>query len=159
MPRERPRPEPFEPASLDRSLNRYLTLGLVFMVVLIGGFVVYGIREPSLRRDAAASQRVEYTKLGHRLFNASCADCHGTNAEGGADAPTLHSKQFLGSTSDEQMRTLISGGISGTEMPSWGIEFGGTMTDEQVREIVTYLRSLEDGAPSIPRWRSGATAK
>ena len=158
MPRERPRPPPFEPAALERSLDHYLLAGLVFMLVLIGGFVAYRLREPSLRRDAAAAQRTEYTKLGRKLFNTNCADCHGDNAAGGGDAPTLAAREFLSSTSDEQIRLLITGGISGTEMPSWGLEFGGTLTDEQVQQIVTYLRSLEREAPSIPDWSDGGTA-
>ena len=47
-----PTPPPFEPAALERSLDRYLTSGLVFMVVLIAGFVAYRVREPTLRADA-----------------------------------------------------------------------------------------------------------
>ena len=54
MPRERFRPEPFEPSWLERSLNRYLFAGVVFMVALIVGFAGYRAREPSLRADACA---------------------------------------------------------------------------------------------------------
>ncbi|MEX1006403.1 MAG: cytochrome c [Acidimicrobiia bacterium] len=158
MPRERPRPGPFEPEALERTLNRYLVMGLVFMFVLVAGFVAYRVREPSLRADAASSQRATYTKLGKELFANNCAECHGDNGSGGGDAPTLHSKEFLENTSDEQIHALTSGGVSGTEMSAWGIDFGGTMTDEQVRQLVTYLRLLEKHAPSIPDWRTGATA-
>ena len=56
MPRERPVPPPFEPAELERSLDRYLIWGLAFMAVLIAGFVAYRVREPTLRADAAAKQ-------------------------------------------------------------------------------------------------------
>ncbi len=52
MPRERPQPPPFETEALERSLNRYLAWGIVFMVLLLAGFVAYGVREPGLRRDA-----------------------------------------------------------------------------------------------------------
>ena len=158
MPRERPRPGPFEPEALERSLNRYLVMGLVFMLVLVAGFVAYRVREPSLRADATSSQRATYTKLGKQLFANNCADCHGDNGSGGGGAPTLLSKEFLANTSDEQIHALIAGGVSGTEMAAWGLDFGGTMTDEQVRQVVTYLRSLEQHAPSIPDWRAGATA-
>ena len=158
MPRDRPRPPPFEPASLERSLNRYLVAGLAFMVVLIAGFIAYRVREPSLRADAAAAQRSQYTTIGRQLFATNCAECHGDGGSGGSDAPTLAAKEFLGSTADEQIQALVAGGISGTDMSAWGLEFGGTFTDEQVRQVVTYLRSLEHGAPSIPDWHEGATA-
>lgn len=158
MPRERPRPGPFEPEALERSLDRYLVAGLIFMVVLVAGFVAYRVREPTLRADAASSQRVTYTRLGKELFANNCADCHGDNGTGGGDAPTLASKEFLSSTSDAQIHVLVAGGISGTEMSAWGLDYGGTLTDEQVRQLVTFLRSREPHAPSIPDWRAGATA-
>jgi mono/diheme cytochrome c family protein len=158
VPRERPQPPPFEGPQLERSLNRYLLAGLVFMTVLIAAFVLYRLREPTLRADAARSQRVTYTKLGKELFATNCAECHGDAGTGGGSAPTLDSKQFLSGTSDDQIRALVSGGVSGTDMAAWSLDFGGTITDEQVRQIVTYLRTLEQHAPSIPDWRTGATA-
>ena len=78
-----------------------------------------------------------------RSSAASCAQCHGKDATGGGSAPTLNSSQFLKSTTDDQIFALVSGGVSGTEMPAWSLDYGGTFTDEQVRQVVTYLRSLE----------------
>ena len=147
---------PFEPDWLQRSLDRHYVWGLVFMVVLIVGFPLYRIREPHLRADALQQQRVTYTKLGASLFSHNCAECHGRRGTGG-DAPTLNAKQFLSSTSDEQIHLLVAGGVSGSSMPAWSIDFGGPLTDEQVRQIVTYLRSLEPGAPSVPDWRQGTS--
>ena len=158
MPRKRPQPEPFEPAALERSLDRYLIAGLIFMALLISGFVAYRAREPGLRTDAAQAQKVTYTSLGRSLFSNNCAQCHGDKGEGGGSAPTLNSKEFLSSTSDAQIEALVSGGVSGTDMSAWGLDYGGTLTAEQVRQIVTYARSLESKAPSIPGWRTGASA-
>ena len=159
MPRERPQPPPFEPEWLDRSLNRYLAWGLVFMVLLLVGFVAYRVREPGLRRSATRAQTTTYTAIGNQLFSQSCASCHGKNASGGGSAPTLNSSEFLKSTSDNQIFALVSGGVSGTEMPAWSLDYGGTFTDEQVRQVITYLRSLEAHAPSVPTWRQGDKAK
>lgn len=154
MPREAPQPPPFESEDLERSLDRYMIWGIVFMVVLIGGFVAYRVREPSLRADAKRAQTVAYTSTGRKLFVANCAECHGKQAEGGS-GPTLNAKEFLKSTTDAQMHLLIAGGVSGSDMPAWSLDYGGTMTDEQVNELVTYLRSLAPNAPSVPSWREG----
>ncbi len=154
MPRERPTPPPFEPVELERSLDRYLMWGLAFMIILIAGFVAYRVREPTLRADAAAAQEASYREIGTELFATNCASCHGKNANGGS-APVLNAKEFLKATTDDQIRALVAGGISGTDMPAWSLEFGGTLTDEQVLQITTYLRSLEPDAPSIPDWRAG----
>lgn len=157
MPRDAPKPPPFEPVGLERSLDRYMVWGLVFMVALIAGFVAYRIREPDLRKEALRSQTSSYTAVGRTLFRASCSECHGKKAEGGS-GPTLNAKEFLKTTTDAQMQLLISGGVSGSDMPAWNLDYGGTMTDEQVRQLVTYLRSLEPNAPSVPGWREGKSA-
>jgi mono/diheme cytochrome c family protein len=154
MPRRAREPAAFEPQWLQRSLDRHYTWGLVFMVVLILGFVLYGIREPTLRANAAREQQTTYARLGDELFANNCAACHGRGATGG-DAPTLNAKQFLTATSDEQMRLLIAGGVSGTSMPAWSLDFGGPLTDEQIRQLVAYLRSLQSSAPDVPNWRQG----
>ncbi len=159
MPRERPTPPPFEPEWLERSLDRYLMWGLVFMIVLVSGFIAYRVREPGLRRAAASEQQINYTAIGKQLFAASCAQCHGANGAGGGSAPTLNSSEFLKTTSDAQIVALVSGGVSGTAMPAWGLDYGGTMTDEQVRQITTYLRGFEAHAPSVPGWRTSEKAK
>jgi mono/diheme cytochrome c family protein len=158
MPRERPQPPPFEPEWVERSLNHYLGWGLVFMVLLLAGFVAYRVREPTLRKEATRAQTASYTAIGNQLFAANCAQCHGRDAAGGGDAPTLDSSQFLKSTTDDQIIALVSGGVSGTEMPAWSLDYGGTFTNEQVRQVATYLRSLESKAPSIPTWRQGTKA-
>ena len=154
MPRRAREPAAFEPQWLQRSLDRHYTWGLVFMVILILGFVLYGIREPTLRANAAREQQATYARLGDGLFANNCAACHGRGATGG-DAPTLNARQFLTTTSDEQMRLLIAGGVSGTSMPAWSLDFGGPLTDEQIRQLVTYLRSLQPNAPNVPNWRHG----
>lgn len=157
MPKERATPPPFEPAALERSLDRYLMAGLVFMIVLVVGFGAYRLREPGLRKDAKVAQLRSYTAIGGRLFDTNCSECHGKEATGGT-APVLHSKEFLAGTSDDQIANLIAGGVPGTEMPAWSLAFSGTLTDEQIHELTTYLRSLQPTAPSVPTWRSGKQA-
>ena len=154
MPRERPTPPPFEPAALERSLDRYLTVGLVFMVLLIAGFIAYRVREPTCARPPPPSSRRRTRSIGTQLFAINCASCHGKDAVGGS-APVLNSQQFLKATTDAQIENIVSGGVSGTEMPAWSLDFGGTLTDEQVQQVTTYLRSLEPNAPSVPSWRQG----
>jgi len=154
MPRDRPTPPPFEPAALERSLDRYLIAGLVFMAVLIAGFVIYRVREPTLRADATKAQQTSYRDIGSQLFATNCSSCHGKEAVGGS-APVLNSQEFLKGTNDVQIENLVASGVPGTEMPAWSLAFAGTLTDEQIRQITTYLRSLEPNAPSVPTWRQG----
>lgn len=157
MPKK-PEPKEFEPAWLQRSLDRYLTWGLAFMFILVVAFPLYHLREPTLRADAKSDQEAQYLTSGSELFEKNCASCHGTRATGGS-APTLNSKEFLSSTTDQQIELLITGGVSGSSMSAWSQDYGGVLTAEQIRQIVTFLRSLEPDAPSVPDWRTGAKAK
>jgi len=154
---KRPEFKEFEPAWLQRSLDRYLAWGLGFMFILVIAFPLYNLREPSLRADAKSAQDAEYLVSGSNLFSANCASCHGKQGTGGS-APTLNSKEFLSSTTDEQIALLVSGGVSGSSMPAWSQDYGGVLTSEQIHQLVTYLRSLEAKAPSVPDWRTGAKA-
>jgi mono/diheme cytochrome c family protein len=156
MPK-RPEVREFEPEWLQRSLDRYLAWGLAFMFILVVAFPLYRLREPTLRAEAKADQESQYLISGNDLFSKNCASCHGTNGTGGT-APTLNSKQFLTTTSNEQIELLVTGGVSGSSMVAWSQDYGGSLTAEQIRELVTYLRSLEPDAPSIPDWRTGAKA-
>ena len=157
MPEKRSGPKLNEPEWLRRSLNRYLTFGLAFMVVLIVAFPLYRLREPTLRADATALQQQLYEKTGGELFMTNCAACHGLQGVGGI-GPTLNAKEFLTTTSDNQIAMLITGGISGSIMSAWGLDYGGSFTDEQIRQLVTYLRTLEPNAPSVPDWQKGVVA-
>jgi mono/diheme cytochrome c family protein len=157
MPKPPSGPREFEPEWLQRSLDRYLTLGLTFMVILIVAFPIYRLRESSLRHDAIVSQQTTYQTLGAALFEQNCSTCHGKSGTGGT-APTLNAKQFLGSVADEQIRLIVTGGVPGSSMSAWSLDLGGPLTDEQIKQAVVYLRSLEPNAPSVPDWRTGAKA-
>jgi mono/diheme cytochrome c family protein len=93
-----------------------------------------------------------HAQEGSATFAANCATCHGPNGTGGT-APTLNAKEMLSAASDEQLTNIISVGIAGTQMRSWSNELGGPLDDDQIANVVAYLRSLEATAPSVPNWR------
>ena len=151
MPKERPTPPAFEPAALERSLNRYLAVGLVFMVVLIAGFAAYRVREPSLRKDAKASQQASYESIGGQLFETNCSGCHGKGGVGGS-APVLNSQEFLKSTTDLQVSNLIAGGVPGTEMPAWSLGVVGDAdrrADPPAHDLPPVARGVRPQRPDV----------
>ncbi len=82
---------------------------------------------------------------GDRLFDITCASCHGVDGYGSPMAPALNNVLFLDNTSDTAMRQIIAMGISGTVMPAWG----GRFSDAQINDLIAYLRSLAPDAPTI----------
>jgi len=145
-------PEPSADSSLERSTNNWMTAGLVLMVALILAFVFARLSEPAERDDAREALVSGLVEQGRVLYVLNCAACHGVDGEGGT-ASALNSRQFLFSTVDEQIRSIVGAGIPGSEMVAYSIDFGGPLTSQQVDAVTAYLRSLEPDAPDRPDWR------
>jgi putative heme-binding domain-containing protein len=107
------------------------------MTTLIGLFV--------LSAAAMAAQDHSYTQAdienGARLYQSSCAGCHGPNGEM-VPGVELQRGQFRRATNDTEIMRIIQSGIPGTTMPP------GSFSDSQAGSIVAYLRSA---APSSGR--------
>jgi cytochrome c oxidase cbb3-type subunit III len=98
-----------------------------------------------LANDANAAKAGEYE------FRINCALCHGLGARGGGRGPDLTRAQKKHAHSDAEMFQVINNGIPGTAMPANGTNGQGVgMTDEEIWQIVTYIRSEEVKAPAIP---------
>ena len=69
------------------------------------------------------------------LFTERCAACHGSDLNG-ARGPSLFTKSFLESRSDEQIRQTILDGRTASDMPA----FKTVLTGEQVDALVTWIR-------------------
>ncbi len=93
--------------------------------------------------DAKAAKAGEYE------FRINCALCHGLGAHGGGRGPDLTRAQKKHVHSDAEMFQVISNGIPGTVMPANGTNGQGVgMTDEEIWQIITYIRSVEVKAPA-----------
>src|SRR5579862_5689214 len=83
-------------------------------------------------------------KAGEYEFRINCALCHGLGARGGGRGPDLTRAQKKFAHSDAEMFQIISNGIPGTAMPANGTNGQGVgMTDEEIWQIITYIRSQE----------------
>ena len=142
-----------EDPGLERSTNKWMVWGLVFMIVMIVGFVVYLLLEPTGRADALEAHGSELTVMGSELYELNCVSCHGADGEGGI-GPALNSQEFLTSANDTQIKALISVGIPGSLMSPYALEFGGPLTAQEIDGLTTYLRSWEEDAPENPDWRA-----
>src|SRR5271166_5633451 len=88
-------------------------------------------------------------KAGEYQFRINCALCHGLGARGGGRGPDLTRAQKKHVHSDAEMFQVISSGIPGTVMPANGTNGQGVgMTDEEIWQIITYIRSVEVKLPA-----------
>lgn len=110
--------------------------------------------EPTIVTVALDDSTADGVAEGQELFAGQCAACHGNEGLGGTIGPSLNSKQFLESTTDDGIISLISAGVAGSAMGAFSTDFGGSLSPDQITAITTYLRSLETDAPDDPDWRA-----
>jgi len=90
-------------------------------------------------------------KAGEFEFRINCAFCHGLGARGGGRGPDLTRAHKHHGDSDADLFQNISQGIPGTVMPANGTNGQGVgMTDDEIWQIITYLRSVQVNAPAKP---------
>jgi putative heme-binding domain-containing protein len=81
----------------------------------------------------------EASAAGERLFQQTCASCHGDSAR----APSLATGAFARGGQDGEIFQNIRNGIPATQMP----RFSGFST-ERIWQLVAYVRSLTDSTPA-----------
>jgi len=92
---------------------------------------------------------------GQQLYAENCASCHGSKGEGGQGtgvtfsrprdlpiiAPALNNSGFLAAATDQLIKAALVNGREGTPMPSFRKK---GLSDQQINDIVSYVRSFED---------------
>lgn len=115
---------------------------------IAGGLVVAGVLYGTLTGGgasaAAPAQSATQIDQGRSLFLASCSSCHGLDAQGTTQAPSL-----VGAGAAAVYFQMSTGRMPakeiGAQMPSKPSEF----TTQQIYDIAAYIASL-GGGPAIP---------
>ena len=90
-------------------------------------------------------------RLGEYQFRSNCAFCHGLGARGGGRGPDLTRAQKRHGNSDADLFRTINEGVPGTAMPPNGATQQGVgMTEEEIWQVITYLRSVQVKASQQP---------
>jgi mono/diheme cytochrome c family protein len=121
-----------------------VAFGLTLAIMVL--FQIYILREPARIAADEIHDRSQAVDEGRTLFGTYCITCHGKQGEG-VDGPPLNDKQFLTDTNDQTVFSLIGSGVPGTEMPAWNQSLGGPLTDQQVNQLVAFIRNWEPTAP------------
>ncbi len=119
----------------------------------VGVFARQDSDAAKLKNPVAAS--ADSLAAGKKTYLANgCGGCHGTNAEGadkagivisqiedqgGKQPPALDDATWDHGSTDGEIFTTISKGVSGTLMVPWK----GRISDQDIWNLVNYLRSLQ----------------
>lgn len=133
----------------DRPKNFSRRFSILVFVAVIGCWLpahqVYAQDKNPHAGDA------KYAKLGEFQFRSNCAFCHGLGAKGGGRGPDLTRAQKRHGNSDADLFRTINEGVPGTAMPPNGATQQGVgMTEEEIWQVITYIRSVQVKAPAQP---------
>jgi putative heme-binding domain-containing protein len=116
-------------------------VSLAAMALAMGSAVALPLRAQG-KNPYAGDAKV--AKLGEFEFRANCAFCHGLGARGGGRGPDLTRTPKKHGDSDAEIFNTINNGVPGTAMPPNGATQQGVgMTEEEIWQVVTYIRSIE----------------
>jgi cytochrome c oxidase cbb3-type subunit III len=124
-------------------------LHTLFTISSLVASLVLLVQPTAAQTQNPYSANPKAAKAGEFEFRINCALCHGLGARGGGRGPDLTRAHKRHGDSDGDMFRNISQGIPGTVMPANGTNGQGVgMTDEEIWQIITYLRSVQVRAPA-----------
>jgi cbb3-type cytochrome c oxidase subunit III len=125
----------------------FIAVAFGLTLAILASFQLYIFREPDRIAGVETRDSVVAVSAGQALFKRNCTLCHGDNGEGTQGRPSLNDKSFLAVAGDTTIFSVISSGVPNTEMPAWNQSQGGPLTDEDVHNLVAFIRAWETTAP------------
>lgn len=113
------------------------------------GFLLLGVALFAQERNPFAGDS-NAAKAGEFQFRINCSFCHGLGARGGGRGPDLTLAGKRHGTTDVELFHNIKEGIAGTAMPAAVGSIGVGMTDEEIWQVITYIRSVQVKTPANP---------
>lgn len=102
---------------------------------------------PLLARDGADAAVFR----GGLVFTNYCVTCHGSNADGNGRAARLYNPRpanlRMSDKNDQYMLLIIRNGGGALARSQFMPPWGGELTDEQMHDVVAYLRSINQRDP------------
>lgn len=141
-----------EPRTALTDTDRKLLIGLALTLALVLVLGVVILAEPTrLTRTEAAFTRAAVAR-GEELFATHCATCHGPEGrgDGKTPAPGLNNRAFLEGATDADIQETITYGRPGTRMRAFGLQRGGPLGDQQIQDLVAFIRHWEAVAEVLP---------
>jgi mono/diheme cytochrome c family protein len=138
--------------------RRYLICGALVLAGCKGASHKEGEKAEAAAKVAAGegpasgnpyAKSAEAVLHGRKIYlKYGCAGCHGMGGGGGMGKPLIDDEWKFGSD-DQTLFKLIRGEIPQQTMPN---VIGKSMTDEEVWEVLVYVRSVYQGDPSKINW-------
>lgn len=147
-------------------LERTQLFGVLLLVVVGVGLPLYWLGEPGRQAGAEQGWNERFASWGAGDFATTadggfnCAGCHGGMNAGGGVAPYTITDPLTGEVravnwaapalntvlyrfSEDEVRFILVYGRPFSPMSPWGIEGGGPMNDQQIDNLIEYMKSIQ----------------
>ncbi len=115
------------------------------MVGRLGIAVLFSVLLACSSEESADNEDMAAIERGQVSYELYCALCHGALGQGyvSPKANALTNEDFLISSTDDFLFVGIEQGRTETKMSSYGRDYLGPMTDDEIHEVIAYLRSYQ----------------
>lgn len=152
-----------------KRLDLSLTGGLITLTIIALALPLYWLGEPGRHNGLIEFTDSQAVRQGAELYEANCAQCHGSaNGDGGVaadfslvDANGVFVEQVqwiapsLGAVLDrfsyDEVKYILNYGRTNSPMPAWGAPGGGPMTDQQIDKVIAYLAAEQKTPEEISK--------
>ena len=104
-------------------------------------------------------------QAGKAIYERSCVGCHGSTGQGGRMAAmsavpprNLTDQAYMGTRSDQQLFDVISKGGAATGLSAAMTAFGSQLSEQQIWDTVTYVRTLAAGSETATQVPSSTSS-
>ena len=143
-----------------KRLDFVLGANLVMLTIIGVSLPLYWLGEPGRQEGRDIDTARIFTNRGEEIYleGAQCVTCHGADGTGGSTSVALTSESgefiaqvnwkapalntVLSRFSEDEVLHTLNFGRNGV-MPAWGAPGGGPLTEQQLEEIMFYLRSIQ----------------
>lgn len=108
------------------------------IIFICAGFLAISAVCPAQQANSKMGQQER--DHARRSFASRCAPCHGLDGRGGEHAPAIVGTPAASARSDQEVARIVRSGIPDKGMPSFHF-----LTNQQINEIVSYIRFLRGG--------------
>ena len=155
----------------SRKIFTEALLGALFILISSGLLLYEGFKEEKTLAETLVEQEAVAIETGAALYVGACAECHGLDGRGGIGAPLNDPHLFdlgpdgrlaqLGwsGTLEDFLVATVAGGRAvstrpnlypgkgqGFAMPSWAVEFGGPLRQDEIRDLALFIMNWESEA-------------
>ncbi|OGP79103.1 MAG: hypothetical protein A2V86_13575 [Deltaproteobacteria bacterium RBG_16_49_23] len=131
-------------------MEKKILLAMILTVAMAIYLSIYWFMEPRRVQKEGETMRLEAVEKGKPLYLTHCARCHGETGGPQKRINAINSKNYLEAVDDAILYKIVERGIPRSGMVALGEKDGGPLNQEELKNLVAFIRNWEKKAPVLP---------